>query len=192
MILIMLTFSSKPIISNVVATSDLKQNVDINKFSKHAWGIHDPEIYGGRCGYVKTPEMKGRVTVFPSGKLISIGAKSIENAKNQIHLAKFQLLRDKFIDDIKPKIKIQNIVATLNFNSLLDLNKIVHKLNGATYEPDQFPGIILKNVKNTSFLIFSSGKIVLAGAKSMRELKTAGFELLQKLEFAMYEKIHIN
>ena len=71
-------------IVNVVCTADLKQRIEIKKFNEFSWGIYDSEIYRGICGYVKSPEMQGKVTVFSSGKMISIGAKSIRSAKEQI------------------------------------------------------------------------------------------------------------
>lgn len=168
-------------IVNVVSTSTLNQKVDIRKFIEFGWGIYDSEIYGGRCGYVKAPEMDGRVTVFPSGKMISVGGKSIKKSIEQLNYAKFYLVREKLIQDTTLRPKIQNIVATLVLPKLPSLAKIYDKLTGAIYEPDQFPGIILKSINSVSYLIFASGKIVIAGAKSNRELSLTAFEIQQKL-----------
>lgn len=169
------------IISNVVSTSDLHQNIDIEKFINFPWGIYDLEIYGGRCGYLKSPEMRGRVTIFPSGKMISVGAKSITKSLQQLNQAKFYLLREKLISDVKLKPKIQNIVATLSLDKKLKINQISSKLKGAIYEPERFPGIILKSMRSVSYLIFASGKVVISGAKSEEELSQAAFEIQHKL-----------
>lgn len=67
-------------IVNVVATGDTEQPVDIVELGKFRWGLYDQEIYGGRVAYVKDASMTGRVTVFPSGKLISVGTPSIPQA----------------------------------------------------------------------------------------------------------------
>lgn len=171
----------KPVISNVVCTGNLNQKVDLTKFLNFEWGIYDDAIYGGRCGYVKSPEMKGRVTIFPSGKMISIGAKSVNNAINQLNEAKFCLVQAKFISDVKLEPKIQNIVAVLTLKENLNINKIATKIKGAIYEPEQFSAIILKSIKSITYLIFSSGKIVITGAKSEEEISQAGFEIQQKL-----------
>jgi len=69
-----------PKIVNVVTTADLKQKVDIKKFPEFAWGIYDKHTYGGRCGYVRANKMQGKVTMFPSGKMISLGAKSTKQS----------------------------------------------------------------------------------------------------------------
>ena len=66
-------------IVNVVATADLAQRVDIQEIAEIPYTIHDSEIYGGRVTYLKTPQMYGKVTIFPSGKLISVGTKSPEH-----------------------------------------------------------------------------------------------------------------
>ena len=62
-------------IRNVVTTADLVQDVDITKFVEFPWGIYDLTYYGGRCGYIKDKLIQGRVTVFKSGKIISVGAR---------------------------------------------------------------------------------------------------------------------
>jgi len=66
-------------IHNVITTTDLKQKVNAAKFVNYPWGIYDLEYYGGRRGFVKGYSLSGRVTVSLSGKMISKGAKSVEN-----------------------------------------------------------------------------------------------------------------
>ena len=53
----------------------------------------------------------------------------------------------------------------------MDLQSIALSLDGAEYEPEQFPGVIyrLKEPK-TAILLFSSGKVVCTGGKSMNEV----------------------
>lgn len=176
------TTKSNFVITNVVSTGNLNQTVDIKKFNKFGWGIYDQAIYHGRCGYVKSSEMKGRVTIFPSGKMISVGAKSIEKANEQLENAKFYLIKAKLITEVKLEPKIQNIVAVLTLPHKLHIKKALSKLHGAIYEPDQFAGIILKSIFSVSYLIFASGKIVIVGAKSEKELSRAAFEITQRLE----------
>ncbi|MDE1829227.1 MAG: hypothetical protein KGI25_02780 [Thaumarchaeota archaeon] len=160
----------------------MRQKVDLTKFLNFEWGIYDGEIYGGRCGYVKLPETKGKVTVFSSGKVISIGAKSTNDSFKQLNNAKFQLLQANLIFDVEIEPKIQNIVATLSLDHSLSINKMVRELRGAIYEPDQFPAVILKSVNKGSYLIFASGKIVISGCKSDDEIMQASFEIQQKIE----------
>jgi len=64
-------------------------------------------------------------------------------------------------------IKIENVVASATLNCKIALDKIVSRIPGTEYEPEQFPGLVyrIKDPKVAS-LIFSSGKIVCTGARS--------------------------
>jgi len=50
-----------------------------------SWGRYDTEIYGGKCGYIKDITMRGRVTVFLSGKMISTGADGVSQSLKQLN-----------------------------------------------------------------------------------------------------------
>jgi len=80
------------------------------------------------------------------------------------------------------KIKIENVVASASLGVPIKLEKIVSNLDGVEYEPEQFPGLVmrLKNPKAAA-LIFSSGKLVCTGAKSPREAKIAIACVVSKL-----------
>ncbi|MFA5312036.1 MAG: TATA-box-binding protein [Methanomassiliicoccales archaeon] len=72
------------------------------------------------------------------------------------------------------KYSIQNVVASANLGTELDLNVLALNLNGAEYEPQAFPGLIfrLKEPK-TATLLFHSGKLVCTGAKTLDQVKLA-------------------
>ncbi|MCI4325771.1 MAG: TATA-box-binding protein [Thermoplasmata archaeon] len=70
------------------------------------------------------------------------------------------------------RIRLENVVASTSLGDQLDLHSIALGLDGAEYEPEQFPGLIyrLKEPK-TAVLLFRSGKVVCTGAKSLREVE---------------------
>jgi transcription initiation factor TFIID TATA-box-binding protein len=71
------------------------------------------------------------------------------------------------------KIKIENIVASASLNVEVPLEKIVSKLEGMEYEPEQFPGLVYRMEKpKAAALIFGSGKIVCTGARSIEDVNT--------------------
>lgn len=74
----------------------------------------------------------------------------------------------------KKEIKIQNIVASASLEHDIPLIKLAEALPNTEYNPEQFPGLVMR-IKDpkTSALIFSSGKIVCTGAKSMKKVKEA-------------------
>ena len=73
------------------------------------------------------------------------------------------------------KYSIVNMVASSSLNQDLDLKEISEALKGMSgvevrYEPEKFPGLIMK-WWNKSVLLFRNGKLVIAGAKSKKELE---------------------
>jgi len=79
--------------------------------------------------------------------------------------------------------KTQNVVVSANIHRDLPLEKLATKLERAEYNPEQFPGLILKmDVPKASALLFSSGKIICTGTKSMHEARKAIEAIVKKLE----------
>ena len=164
-------------ISNVVTTADLKQKINIEKLNDFSWGIYDQISYNGNCGYVKTPEMKGKVTIFASGKMISIGSKTIEDSISKLNQTKFYLVKESLIKNVKLEPSVRNIVATISLDKILNLKKLASKIPNSTYEPDVFAGLRCKIKNGTSALIFSSGKIVVVGGKSIKNISDSHYIL---------------
>ena len=70
--------------------------------------------------------------------------------------------------------KIENIVASANLAVELDLYGIAREVDNVEYEPEQFPGAILKlREPKTSLLLFKNGKLICTGAKSEGEVEKA-------------------
>lgn len=76
---------------------------------------------------------------------------------------------------MKPiKFKIENIVASANLGMELDLYALARKVPDIEYEPEQFPGAILKiRSPRSSLLLFKNGKIICTGCRTERELRSA-------------------
>lgn len=65
---------------------------------------------------------------------------------------------------------IQNVVTTTNLDVQLDLKNIVLRTRNAEYNPKRFNAVLMRICKpKTTALVFSTGKIVVAGAKSERD-----------------------
>ncbi|MEM4842940.1 MAG: hypothetical protein QXU08_00825, partial [Ignisphaera sp.] len=63
-------------------------------------------------------------------------------------------------------VKVENIVATVSIEQNIDLDYLDKVLPNVEYDPDQFPGLVLRldNPKVTA-LVFRSGRMVVTGAK---------------------------
>ena len=69
--------------------------------------------------------------------------------------------------DPKDTITIENVVASTGIGQELDLQSVAMDLEGADYDPEQFPGLVYRTTNpKSAALIFRSGKIVCTGAKS--------------------------
>ena len=83
------------------------------------------------------------------------------------------------------KVQIENIVASTALAEKLDLGKIALALEGAEYEPEQFPGLIYRlQEPRTAVLIFRSGKVNCTGAKDIESVKKTIQILVDKLKQA--------
>jgi transcription initiation factor TFIID TATA-box-binding protein len=150
--------------------------VNIESLNNYFWGRFDIENnYNGQVGYLKDSNMKGRVTVFRSGKLISTGAKSIDSSIEQLDIAYQLLLNNKFITKTIIESKIRNIVATSKLNEF-SFDSFIHR-HGVLYEPEQFPGAIYKTKHSTTVLVFSSAKVVITGAKEEKQITDTIYDL---------------
>ena len=80
------------------------------------------------------------------------------------------------------KIKIENVVASTKLAESFDLNKIVNEFDEAEYNKKKFPGLVYR-VKSpkAAFLVFTSGKIVCTGAKSVENVHTVIHNLASKM-----------
>ena len=82
----------------------------------------------------------------------------------------------------RTEIKIQNIVATTDLKHDVPLIKLAEVLPNTEYNPEQFPGLVMR-IKDpkTSALIFSSGNVVCTGAKSLTKVKESINQIIKNL-----------
>ena len=81
------------------------------------------------------------------------------------------------------EIKVVNIVVSANLGHDIPLEKMAATLSNTEYNPEQFPGLVIR-IKDpkTSALIFSSGKIVCTGARSMAKVYESIKKIIKSLE----------
>jgi transcription initiation factor TFIID TATA-box-binding protein len=80
-------------------------------------------------------------------------------------------------------LRMENVVAHVVIGKQIPLNKLVGKAKGAEYAPDQFPGLVYRIDKpKSAALIFSSGKIVCTGTKSIEDAEIAITKVVHKLK----------
>ncbi len=73
--------------------------------------------------------------------------------------------------DPQDSIEIENVVASSGIGQELALESLAMDLEGADYDPEQFPGLVYRTTDpKSAALIFRSGKIVCTGAKSVENV----------------------
>ncbi len=168
-------------IVNTVVSTSLEHKIPLDKLIMVLPNTeYNPEQFPGLIMKIKEP--KSTFLIFSSGKIVCTGTKSLKEAELAIKKVIEFLKKVDVNIKIKPKITVENIVASSDLDMKLDLNELAIKLTNIEYEPEQFPGLVLKvydDVKAT-FLIFGNGKIVCTGTKSDEEVDKA-IENLKKI-----------
>lgn len=80
-------------------------------------------------------------------------------------------------------IEVVNIVVSTSLEHDIPLEKMAATLPNTEYNPEQFPGLVIRiKEPKTSALIFSSGKVVCTGARSMEKVQEAIKKIIKNLE----------
>ncbi len=178
------TNAQRLIVVNVVATAELGQFVDLEKVVGVKGFLYDEAVY--HCAYLKDENTQAKVSIFRSGKMISVGSKSFQGATQDLNYATRRLVELKLISSAKIKVHLQNIVATADLGRRIDLESLAKRFSPLMYEPAQFPGAIYHadELEGASILIFANGKVVLAGLREHAML-AVGKRVLRKLSEAI-------
>jgi transcription initiation factor TFIID TATA-box-binding protein len=173
-------------IQNIVASTTLAEDFDLNKIKAKLEGTeYNKERFPGLVYRIEDP--KACFLIFTSGKVVCTGLKNIEN----VHTAIINLINTlKSIGcekiDHDPEIHIQNIVASADLKTNLNLNAVVMAfgMENVEYEPEVFPGLVYRiEVPKVVMLIFSSGKVVVAGGKVPEDCEEALRILRKELNY---------
>jgi len=178
-------------VQNIVATTSLGKPVSLTKLARTQSNTeYNPEQFPGLVLRVKNP--KSAVLVFSSGNLVCTGTKSVGQVKQVIEQVIKQLRKINVRVTEKPKINVQNIVASGSINIALNLNLLALELENTEYEPEQFPGLVYKLEEPTAtFLLFSNGKLVCTGTRNRKQLEDSMKQLIKNTKEAIkrYKKI---
>ena len=170
-------------IENVVANARITESLDLEYVeSQLEAAMFTKKKFPGLV--YRTKEPKSAFLIFRSGKIVCTGAKTKEGVRT---------VMDKLSSDLRgigieveehPEFKVQNIVASADLGKELNLGAIVMglELEGMEYEPEVFPGLVYRITDpKSAILIFSSGKLVITGGKTLDDCEKSVEILLTKL-----------
>ena len=166
---------------NIVVSTSLEHDVPLEKMAATLSNTeYNPEQFPGLVIRIKEP--KTSALIFSSGNVVCTGARSLEKVDESIQRIIESLEKIGIKIKIKPKINVQNIVASGNIGMDLNLNTLAMRLDNTEYEPEQFPGLVYKLMEaKATFLLFSNGKIVCTGTKSEDMVHKAVDMLIENL-----------
>jgi transcription initiation factor TFIID TATA-box-binding protein len=168
-------------IENIVASGVIAESIDLIEFSEKTDNCElNKKRFPGAVYRIADPKIA--FLVFSSGKIVITGARNDKAIADGLAII-IKSLKDAGIKPLKePRIAITNMVCSYNLDRYINLNKLTVTLNleSVEYEPEQFPGLVFR-IKDPKIvvLIFSSGKIILTGGKTLEDVRK-GLDVLEK------------
>ena len=169
-------------IENIVASVFIGARIPLEKITTKLEGVeYEPEQFPGLVYRMKEP--RSAALIFSSGKIVCTGSRSMKDLKKAMKKVMSLIRKSGVKTPRNYKIEIENIVASAKFEGRLNLDLIAFNLENSEYEPEQFPGLVLRIDKpKVAFLLFSSGKIVCTGGRSIKDVREAILKVYRKLK----------
>lgn len=170
-------------IANIVGTIQTNRELDLNALADD---LSEAEYHPESSPFLIYRPIESATLLVPTNGLISIvGAKTLEQTKEAAQ-SFFKELRKLDINiNIPPSdILIQNIVASGDLGVELELNTLSLSigLERCEYNPEQFPGLIFRNDRGSTILIFRTGKYLINGCKSYSQVVSSNNALRRELQ----------
>jgi len=165
-------------IENVVGTVvvEITEKVDLNLIARKLPDVeYNPERFPGLVMRIEKP--RATILIFSTGKMVVTGLRKASESGKVVQKV-IRNIKKAGIDVKNPVVTIQNIVASGDLHTNIDLNMAAIVMEYAMYEPEVFPGLIYRmQDPKTVFLIFSTGRIVCTGAKEKSIVREAVLKL---------------
>jgi transcription initiation factor TFIID TATA-box-binding protein len=169
-----------------VASTSLGDELDLQQVALTLEGSeYEPEQFPGVIYRLKQP--KTAILLFRSGKVVCTGGKSMREVEESIRIVSEVIRKGGQKILRQPKIQVQNIVATSDLESEINLNSIAITLglDRVEYEPEQFPGLVCRlDEPRVVVLLFGSGKLVCTGARKPSDVALAVEKITKELQDA--------
>lgn len=160
--------------ASIVASINIAQALDLEKLSDYL----SVSNYSGQPHFLafRYHGLRPTVLMHKSGTITFAGAKDFSqiNSLKETLLAKLRSFG--IILPSKIPLKVNNIVAVCNVEKQIDIEGLFTKLRTlkVLYDPEIFPALFVRKPKSkVVILLYSNGRIVVTGAKSIPELTEA-------------------
>ena len=172
-------------IENIVCSGALNCRIDLKDLaSKCQYVVYDKNKYPG--GYVKFDNHS--ITIYSTGKYIMPGMRSFDDVKSSF--IRFTEILSSYLDlSNAEEPEVRNMVCSSEFGSEIDLSKLyvqfIARELDAVYEPESFPGLILKT-ESATFNVFKSGKFLILGCTEPQSVLDSEKYLVNLFEESLY------
>jgi transcription initiation factor TFIID TATA-box-binding protein len=151
-------------ISNIVATVKLTAPLDIGYLNQRISGtVKDPKVHWLKY---RIPKNNSYIAFYQSGKFLVMGRSMAQIDANVKYVL---LILEKIgISTKEWKLEIHNMVIGESVDLPCSIEQLVVNMDTrkSSFEPEQFPALNYKDW-GVSFFLFSTGKVILTGAKSL-------------------------
>lgn len=156
------------VITNVVLSLRVEAHFNLRQLtSRLANAVYNPSKFSALI--FKHRKIKGSCLLFANGKMICNGCRSVEQAKTASRqFARYFQKRTPSTPLKIGKPSIVTISALADVKMPLNLRTLVSECS-VRWEPERFNAAVISRA-NMHFSIFSSGKIIITGAKSVASL----------------------
>jgi transcription initiation factor TFIID TATA-box-binding protein len=116
-------------------------------------------------------------------KTTKLVTKKTAKAKKATKAKKVAKAPTRAKEPAKRDIQIVNIVVSTSLEHDIPLEKMAATLSNTEYNPEQFPGLVIRiREPKTSALVFSSGKVVCTGARTLDKVEESLRQIVKSLE----------
>ncbi len=171
-------------VQNIVAFVNLQTQLDLDRLALGLPGSYRRDGFPALIVKLKEPKMS--FLVFSNGKMNCTGANQIAKIEEGVAMLvdRFRHLGIEIGKD--PKIKVTNVVSTVDLGLALNLDEIALNIDNVEYEPEQFPGLVYRPHdwpcdSSPSILVFGNGKLVVAGVREASEARLLVEGLVESL-----------
>jgi len=144
--------------------------------------LYNPNVFPAiRIFYDYGEGRKVSILLFASRKFVVAGAKNYKEVERTVK---------DLVKKLKAKLEwleIVNVVALLDTGRKIDVERASMELENVMYEPSIFPGLVVRLGNGVAGLVFYSGRVVLAGNKSVEDVERNAENVYRMLSRFFYE-----
>lgn len=168
-------------IENIVASGAIADAIDLAVISEKIEHCElNQKRFPGAVFRIENPKIAS--LIFSSGKVVLTGIRDQDTLEKGLTVIIEAMKKAGVKTYAEPRVGVTNIVCSYDIGKTINLNKVVMTLNleNIEYEPEQFPGLVyrIRDPKIVA-LLFSSGKIILTGGRTLDEIKR-GLDFLEQ------------